>query len=295
MKTHMHRLRKKALAFTAIAACSLFYTTSCQKYEAPTAQELENADLIDYALQVIPDIHEVMPHDLIQAMNSIPTGNLLPNGQPEIISALHFGDNPPNLFKIKNDSLLGFSPQGLIVGYSPFGAPKYAYFEVKKYIPCGPAIPSLTEGNYDLRCYNYLFHDQHRGLAESDFKSIYMDEGPDLYLYEIAHTTEPVFIMGDDNLFTAYYFIKTEKKHSAIFNPVDNGPHLAVILSGKISDNGNGIENLYYGYKVLSYDVPPLPPAPDQDPIMANVNDIIVLSPLTNQVPFCYWDPKFSY
>jgi hypothetical protein len=57
MKTHMHRLRKKALAFTAIAACSLFYTTSCQKYEEPTAEQLEDAELVDYALQVIPDIH----------------------------------------------------------------------------------------------------------------------------------------------------------------------------------------------------------------------------------------------
>ena len=290
----MHRFRKKALAFSALAACSLFFVASCKKYEEPNPT---SANSIDYALQVIPDIHkwaeEINAIDLVEAMNSIPATI---DGHETTISALHFGDNPPVLSKIQDGSLLGFVTQGKVVGVNPppQNTPKIAYMQSKKYIPCGPSFPSVEEGNYDIRCYHFRFHDQHRGIAQCDYKSVYIDEGPDNYLYEIAHTTDPVFIMGEGDAFTAYYYITTTKKMSTFFSSIttDNGPHMAVILSGKVSDNG--IYDVYYGYKVLSYDNPPASD-PNLPPMVANVNDIIVLSPLIETIPFSYWDPNFSY
>lgn len=293
----MHCYRKKTLVFTTIAVCSLFFVTSCKKYEEPKPTS-ENS--IDYALQVIPDIHnwakgdQFDATDLVEAMNSIPATI---NGQQTTISALHFGDNPPVLSKIQNDgSLLGFITQGKVVGVNPppQNTPKIAYMQSKKYIPYGPSFPAVEEGNYDIRCYHFRFHDQHRGIAQCDYKSVYIDEGPDNYLYEIAHTTDPVFIMGEGDAFTAYYYITTEKKMSTFFSSIttDNGPHMAVILSGRVSDNG--IYDVYYGYKVLSYKNPPVSD-PYLPPMVANVNDIIILSPLIDTVPFSYWDPNFSY
>ena len=95
----MHRLRKKALAFTAIAACTLLYTTSCQKYEKPTAQAQ-----FDYALQVIPDIHrhakdatdqQGQPHDatkLLNIMDAIPLDTII-NGQNTTIYKISFKED----------------------------------------------------------------------------------------------------------------------------------------------------------------------------------------------------------
>ena len=292
----MHRFRKIALAFTAMAVCSLFFAISCQKQELDlTPEELDtiNAHSIDYALQVIPDIHRVMPLDLIEAMDSIPTGKTLPNGQPEIISALHFGDNPPKLYKTINDTVLGFITEGFKIDSTVFPDTtiyKYVYLQVKKYIPSGSPVPTLEEGTRFTRPFNFLFHDQHRGVAQSDFKDNYMDNGPDQYIYEIDHITDSVFIMGEGDLFTAYYYINTEKKKSASIPAVDNRPHRAVILSGKVTPDGSGICNLYFGFKTLGYDIPPI-----EGSGLANVNDIVILTPIDTIVPFRYWDPNHSY
>jgi hypothetical protein len=290
MKT-MHRFRKKALAITAIAACSLFFVASCKKYADLnlTPEELDSikAQSIDYALQVIPDIHNVIPLDLIEAMNAVPD-NI--NGKDTTICALHFGDNPPDLFKIIDTTTFGFTFERDSIGITPNGDIQYGYAILKKYVPYGPPVSSLVEDStYYLRPFYYLFHDQHRGIAQLDFKDQHYDH-PDYYVYDIAHRTDSVFIMGEKPYFTAYYNITLERKHSPGINPLDNGPRLAVILSGKITDNG--IKELYYGYKVLSYTIP-LDPSLNLP--LPNVKDILVITPLVRTAPFQYWDPNHSY
>ena len=234
MKT-MHRFRKKALTITAITACSLFFVASCKKYEEP---EPTTEDSIDYALQVIPDIHDwaekLNAKDLVEAMNSIPFDTII-NGQNTTINicALHFGDNPPDLYKKLDDNIYGFIKD---------------LFVVKMYIPSNPSCiyshgdpsipnsqPSMYVGRLFPWPYCFHFHDQHRGVAKCDFKSNFRDIGPDDYIFEIAHITEDVFIMGEGNFFTAYYLQARTKECSPSNGNSDDFtyPYDAVILSGE--------------------------------------------------------------
>lgn len=259
------------MACTALVAFALLYATSCTK----PIDGAQNRPL-DYALQVIPDIHEVMPHDLIEAMNDL--------------NALHFGDNPPRLSKTINDTLLGFVFEKEIIAYDSItNIPKYGYSIVKKYIPYSIPVSSFKEDTtIYLRPFYYLYHDQHRGIAQFDFKDNQYDMGPDMYVYDIAHVKDSVFIMGEGDYFTSFLFMAPERKHSPNITPIDFGPHLAVILSGKVTDNG--IEEFYYGYKVVGYTTPP-----SEEFKLPRINDIIVLAPLVNPVPFKYWDPNQTY
>ena len=281
MKTQMHRFRKKALAITAIAACSLFFVASCQKYENlnPTPEELDtiNAHSIDYALQVIPDIHDVIPMDLVEAMNAV---HDTINGIPTVICALHFGDNPPSLVFKQNDSLLGFMKD---------------VFIVKEYLPidpnCGYRL-SCYPGKYLLPINCFRFHDQHRGIAQVDYKYNYIkpeQEGPNNYAYELSIVSDSVFIMGEGNDFTVYYSQKRSFEASQNNdNPNYMKPSEYVILSGTVTSGG--ISNLYFGTKIRKYDNP--------DPILIgdryqNVDDILIIH--KDFVPFQYWDPNQSF
>lgn len=58
----------------------------------------------------------------------------------------------------------------------------------------------------------------------------------------ITHDIYPVYILGDDNAFTAYYFETTTTGGS---------PTHAVIMTGKIG--ADGIEDYMYGYKIVRY------------------------------------------
>lgn len=277
----MHRFRKKALAITAIAACSLFFVASCQKYENlnPTPEELDtiNAHSIDYALQVIPDIHEVIPMDLVEAMNTV---HDTINGIPTVICALHFGDNPPSLVFKQNDSLLGFMKD---------------VFIVKEYLPidpnCGYRL-SCYPGKYLLPINCFRFHDQHRGIAQVDYKYNYIkpeQEGPNNYAYELSIVSDSVFIMGEGNDFTVYYSQKRSFEASQNNdNPNYMKPSEYVILSGTVTSGG--ISNLYFGTKIRKYDNP--------DPILIgdryqNVDDILIIH--KDFVPLQYWDPNQSF
>ncbi len=281
MKTQMHRFRKKALAITAIAVCSLFFVASCQKYENlnPTPEELDtiNAHSIDYALQVIPDIHEVIPMDLVEAMNAV---HDTINGIPTVICALHFGDNPPSLVFKQNDSLLGFMKD---------------VFIVKEYLPidpnCGYRL-SCYPGKYLLPINCFRFHDQHRGIAQVDYKYNYIkpeQEGPNNYAYELSIVSDSVFIMGEGNDFTVYYSQKRSFEASQNNdNPNYMKPSEYVILSGTVTSGG--ISNLYFGTKIRKYDNP--------DPILIgdryqNVDDILIIH--KDFVPLQYWDPNQSF
>ena len=274
MKTHMHRLRKKALAFTAIAACSLFYTTSCQKYEEPTAEQLEDAELVDYALQVIPDIHVELADaiDLLNIMDTIPVETTV-NGQniTSYKSALHFGDNPPNLFKVEDNKNLGFA-----------GTPIVRLL----YLPSDPNYEWTMTTGQPMPYTEYLrITDQHRGVAKLDYKRVYMDiTYGDIHQYYIEYANvDQVFIMGEYPYFTIYFTQKRIKENSADpNNDSDYGSNEYVVISGELTSTG--IKDYYFGMKIKQYDLPGF------EGNGYNVNDIDLVH--IDFLPFTYWDPS---
>lgn len=274
MKTHMHCLRKKALAFTAIAACSLFYTTSCQKYEEPTAEQLENAELVDYALQVIPDIHVELADaiDLLNIMDTIPVETTV-NGQniTSYKSALHFGDNPPNLFKVEDNKNIGFA-----------GTPIVRLL----YLPSDPNYEWTMTTGQPMPYTEYLrITDQHRRVAKLDYKRVYMDiTYGDIHQYYIEYANvDQVFIMGEYPYFTIYFTQKRIKENSADpNNDSDYGSNEYVVISGELTSTG--IKDYYFGMKIKQYDLPGF------EGNGYNVNDIDLVH--IDFLPFTYWDPS---
>lgn len=274
MKTHMHRLRKKALAFTAIAACSLFYTTSCQKYKEPTAEQLEDAELVDYALQVIPDIHVELADaiDLLNIMDTIPVETIV-NGQniTSYKSALHFGDNPPNLFKVEDNKNIGFA-----------GTPIVRLL----YLPSDPNYEWTMTTGQPMPYTEYLrITDQHRGVAKLDYKRVYMDiTYGDIHQYYIEYANvDQVFIMGEYPYFTIYFTQKRIKENSADpNNDSDYGSNEYVVISGELTSTG--IKDYYFGMKIKQYDLPGF------EGNGYNVNDIDLVH--IDFLPFTYWDPS---
>jgi hypothetical protein len=270
----MHRLRKKALAFTAIAACSLFYTTSCQKYEEPTAEQLEDAELVDYALQVIPDIHVELADaiDLLNIMDTIPVETTV-NGQniTSYKSALHFGDNPPNLFKVEDNKNIGFS-----------GTPIVRLL----YLPSDPNYEWTMTTGQPMPYTEYLrITDQHRGVAKLDYKRVYMDiTYGDIHQYYIEYANvDQVFIMGEYPYFTIYFTQKRIKENSADpNNDSDYGSNEYVVISGELTSTG--IKDYYFGMKIKQYDLPGF------EGNGYNVNDIDLVH--IDFLPFTYWDPS---
>lgn len=270
----MHRLRKKALAFTAIAACSLFYTTSCQKYEEPTAEQLEDAELVDYALQVIPDIHVELADaiDLLNIMDTIPVETTV-NGQniTSYKSALHFGDNPPNLFKVEDNKNIGFA-----------GTPIVRLL----YLPSDPNYEWTMTTGQPMPYTEYLrITDQHRGVAKLDYKRVYMDiTYGDIHQYYIEYANvDQVFIMGEYPYFTIYFTQKRIKENSADpNNDSDYGSNEYVVISGELTSTG--IKDYYFGMKIKQYDLPGF------EGNGYNVNDIDLVH--IDFLPFTYWDPS---
>ncbi len=115
---------------------------------------------LDYAVQVIPPIDQVMPYDLIAVM-----------GQH-----LHFGDNPPLLYKMSADTILGFyAKEPTLLDY--YAVDSSATFCQNNYFPNNPDYPEIvtvlptTKNNSDF----FLFHDQHRCIAQVDYKCVSFD------------------------------------------------------------------------------------------------------------------------
>jgi hypothetical protein len=239
----------------------------------------------DYAIQSIPSIDEVMPADLIAIMGP----------------HLHFGDNPPLLYKTSINSILGFSAKKpiLLDYYAVDSSSQFCQL----YFPHNPEHPEIVttlpteKNNSDF----FLFHDQHRCIAQVDYKCVYVDTllpiGSDfveLRYYDIVNTTDSVFVMGNSNYFTAYFHQHRYKQeyylspNAATYNiymphPVIYGSHEAVIMSGKITNDG--VEDLFFAIKFIGYDDPS--GAGDR---CANIGDIIVYH--HDYLPFSYWNPN---
>ena len=247
----MSTRKKYCLSVILVSLFASLALYSCQKDYPITTHEP-----LDYALQVIPDIHDVTPTDLMEAVG---------------ITNLHFGDNPPKLYI---DSL-GF-------------VRKYA--KVWNFIKADSTTQyGMTIGETKLYTNCFHFYDQHRGIAKYDYKCVNLDTiyggVSHQYYIEYSNVTDSVFIMGEKPYFTAYF---TQKRHkeSSFPNMTDYGSHEYIILTGEVTSTG--IKDFYYGLKVKAYDNPA-----DAGYSCLNINDIVVY--YIDFLPFRYWDPSQHY
>lgn len=174
---------------------------------------------LDYALQVIPSIDEVVPADLIKAMGPY----------------LHFGDTPPRIDTCF--SAIDFITLDTLIQYDP--TEDYSFSEQPQTFP----YPKNT----------FLFEKQHRCIVEKHYyeRCNYPD-----YFYYSANAADSIFVMGSGDYFTVY-FKQTWK--AWIHPDLPGLDHLkkvtrreSIILSGKRGDTG--IEDFHWGMCVESYD-----------------------------------------
>lgn len=218
MKTHIRLILTCVIATLAFTAC---------KKEPPAGT---GSQPLDYALQVIPDIHEVMPKDLIIAMGS---------------DHLFFGDNPPAIttpFYNANDKvrLTDFVHNTDYNPNSPYSKP--------------------DSMEYDHR-YTFAFSGQHRGVLEnfSFVRDFRFENDPvygGAYYHEYSNVEKEIFVMGNAPYFTAYFkhVIKRETNSPSIASYMDDYEierTESVILSGKVTPNG--IEQVRFGSRVEGY------------------------------------------
>ena len=173
---------------------------------------------LDYSIQSIPSIDEVIPADLITAMGPY----------------LHFGDTPPRI-----DSC--FSALDFIVLDTLIQNDTTEDY----FFPIQPQ-------RFDYPRNTFLFEGQHRCIAESHYyeRCNFVD-----YFYYSATAQDSIFIMGHDDCFTAY-FKQTWK--AWIHPDLAGLDHLrnvtrreSIILSGRVTDEG--IIDFHWGMCVESY------------------------------------------
>lgn len=227
-------------------------TLSLLLLAATACQKAADDRPLDYSVQVIPDIAMVLQghEDLIAAMDSI--------------EQLFFGDQPPKLYTIDTtegrlDTITGF----------------FGMLDFLGFLPSTPEHINLNPPNGGE--YHFRFYDQHRGIAKFDYENTRPNANPNLpSTTSYTHVTDSVFIMGYSNYFTAYFTLKKEMKGYE-----NNGTALAVILSGKVQEDG--IHDMYYGYKIIAYDNSPLPQ-------YSHINDIYLYK--KDFMPFVAWEPE---
>lgn len=235
---------------------------------------------LDYPIQSIPSIDAVMPADLIAVMGS----------------HLHFGDNPPVLYRMNVDSVVGFYAKNptLLDYYAVDSSAAFcSWCFVVDPVTGTNSLPAVKD-YWDF----FRFHDQHRGIAQVDYKCLYMDEtynisGEEINIrvFDRACTTDSVFIMGSGSEFTAYFPQFRDRVISIPENspiPVPQnypnpGSHEAMIMSGRITDTG--VRDVYFAIKFLAYDNPG-----GAGYSFANIGDIIVFH--YDFIPFAYWNPN---
>lgn len=198
---------------TILLAMVLFCATSCEKDTDP-----EQPMPLDYTIQTIPSIDEVMPHDLIAAMGPY----------------LHFGDNPPRIDKCF--SALDFIVLDTLIR---FDSTEGYHFEQQ---PQSFAYPKNT----------FLFENQHRCIVEKHYyeRCNFQD-----YFYYYANSADSIFVMGHDSYFTAY-FKQTWKAwvHPDLpgLNHLKNVTRCeSIILCGETCDAG--VKDFHLGMCVESY------------------------------------------
>ena len=188
---------------------------------------------LDYAIQSIPSIDEVMPADLIAAMAPY----------------LHFGDTPPKIdtcFYLKDHILISrFIHNQDIDPTSSF---------------------SFLEGQpIDYRQHNFRWRGQHRCVADSYYYTRLVGDSlqftPDVYyrIYETATITDSIFIMGEGSYFTAYFpqevkrGMEPDEQFSNFISDYELVRRESVIISGQITDQG--VKDFHYGVRIEGYNM----------------------------------------
>lgn len=187
---------------------------------------------LDYALQVIPSIDQVMPADLIAEMGPY----------------LYFGDNPPRIDSFSFDVL-----------------------QILHFIHNSdhPEIPFDTntmyyrrDGEYYPNKFNFEFFGQHRGVFDScrfvrSYGELHNDGTTSYCLYEHASAHDSIFIMGKGDNFTIYYRQAMKRKiepYTSII-PLVGGQSLtrveSVIISGHVSNHV--VQHFHWGFRIEQY------------------------------------------
>lgn len=211
---------KRNLKLIVACAIASLVAAACHKAEdVPTGSQP-----LDYALQVIPDIHEVMPMDLILALG---------------VEHLHFGDNPPAIpmpFYMDSLYLTQFIHNVDIDSTSPYNK-----------------APSCYHNRF-----SFAFLGQHRGVFDTmEYVRDYRYE-PQIgtYFHEYAGETKDIFIMGQAPYFTAYFkeTIKREVGSATMASHITDYTiemTQSAIISGKVT--ANGIEDFRMGIRIEGY------------------------------------------
>ncbi|MBR5652242.1 MAG: hypothetical protein IKW93_08535 [Bacteroidales bacterium] len=164
-----------------------------------------------------------------------------------------------------NDTILVNDPQNIesITEYMPkdlldyFGEenvnfgdypPKidYTFSSKHKYVFTNLNTPNAPQpGQISPVIRYHKFHNQY--LAIADYVST-TSEQMHSYPSNPNDSVSPVYIIGHDSFFTAYFY---EESQAA------GRPTWAIVISGKITDSG--ISNYRYGYQIMSYAESPPP------------------------------------
>lgn len=204
---------------TILLAMVLFCATSCEKDTDPKQP-------LDYTIQTIPSIDEVMPHDLIAAMGPY----------------LHFGDNPPRL-----DTC--------------FFADSLRLTRFLHNIDIDPTSTyTMVDSQYFKNRFSYGFIGQHRGVIDTfQYERAFGDiaYGLGYYLFENATVTDSIFIMGNGNKFTLYLKqsckrrMEPDESLSNYISDYSIERIEKIIMSGIVTDEG--IKDFHMGMRIEDY------------------------------------------
>jgi hypothetical protein len=187
---------------------------------------------LDYAIQSIPSIDEVMPADLIAEMGPY----------------LHFGDNPPRIDTFSFDVLQ------ILHFIHNSDHPEIPYDTVAMYY--------RRDGEYYPNRFEFGFYGQHRQVFDScSYKRVYKDLLPNTDLIEYANTQDSIFIMGNGNDFTIYYrqsMKRTIDPYNEMYaNAMTGGLSIvrveSTIISGTVSPTSQSIQNFHWGLRIEEY------------------------------------------
>lgn len=180
---------------------------------------------LDYAIQVIPPIDEVMPADLIAAMGPY----------------LHFGDNPPRI-----DTCFSADSLRLARFIHNLDDTTTTYY--------------LLDSQYFSNKFSYHFFGQHRGIADScQYERAYGDisYGLGYFMFENASARDSIYIMGNGDAFTVYYHQTCKKRMepdeslASYISDYYVQRRESIIMTGRVTPQG--IADFHLGMRVEGY------------------------------------------
>ena len=187
---------------------------------------------LDYAIQSIPSIEEIIPADLIAEMGT----------------DIHFGDNPPRIDTFSFDVLQ------ILHFIHNSDHPEIPYDTVEMYY--------RRDGEYYPNKFKFGFFGQHRQIFDScTFERVYEDLLPNTDLIEYASTHDSIFIMGSGNDFTIYYRQSMKRRidpYNEIYvNAMTGGLSIvrveSTIISGTVSETTHSVQNFHWGLRIEEY------------------------------------------